>query len=92
MNSLEELMSLCNCGIEIVLNGHKIEDESIVDYIGTDIDKVGEDELQLMVDKDTVTDIHISHPPFEECTIIYGYNTDQVIETAILMLKDASRV
>lgn len=92
MNSIQELALLCIEGADITINGHKASGETVVEYIGDDFDSVKEDELQLMVENDTVIDIHVTHELDEGCQILYGYNADKLIKQALQIIKDGSRV
>ena len=87
MNHLEELMSLCECGVYVYINAHRTYYESVADDLDDVIDEIDNDVWLKMVELDTI--VNIDFYPDTPISFVSVYHYD--LNSALLLALDYFR-
>lgn len=97
MNRFLEIVKLCKADVNLTVNGHKSNYESVKDYFDTiklcqsefDIEKdIGQDVYDKMVELDTIYDFQFYPDTPTGFYVIYHYDLDVVLDKALEILKE----
>jgi hypothetical protein len=87
VSKLEELISLCKCGVTVFINSHKDIYASVPYQLNDSVDEIDNDIYLKMVEIDTIINIHFYPDTPVGSVSIYHYDLDSALSLALDYFK-----
>lgn len=87
MEKIQELYSLCKCGVSISINEHKNYYESVFDYLGNNVEIIDSEILSIMEQLNTVVEIQFYPDTPNGFHIIHHYDLESAVDKCLEILK-----